>query len=360
MQPFKTSLTELLKIDVPIMSAGMAGVAGPDLVAAVSNAGGIGTIGAIGLSPDELRDCIRHTRTMTSKPIGVDLLLPKVGGNARKTNKDYTGGQLNGLVDVMVEEKIELFVCAVGLPPKWVVDKMHQNGTIVMNMIGSPKHVSGCIKAGVDIVCAQGTEAGAHTGAITTMVLIPQVADALRGTGILLVGAGGIYDGRGVAASFALGCDGVWLGSRFIMTPEANVHPGYQETIKKSRSDDTIQSEIYTGRPMRHILNDYSKEWEFERQEEKRKLLSEGIIPFNHDAQNGRWGKKAPAGAVPSGSFQNMRVVENWNSQGVSGVAVGQSCGALNVVKPAKDVVEEIMMEMLSTMRGFSQRFSSL
>jgi NAD(P)H-dependent flavin oxidoreductase YrpB (nitropropane dioxygenase family) len=221
-KPFKTKLTELLKIQVPLMSAGMAGIAGPELVAAVSNAGGIGTIGAIGLSPVELRACIRRTRNLTSKPIGIDLLLPKIGGNARKTNKDYTGGKLKELIDVMIEEKIELFVCAVGVPPRWVVDKLHNSGIIVMNIIGSPKHVSGCIKAGVDIVAAQGTEAGAHTGAITTLVLLPQVADALKGTGILLVGAGGIYDGRGVAASFALGCDGVWLGSRFIMTPEAN------------------------------------------------------------------------------------------------------------------------------------------
>ena len=360
MKPFRTQLTELLKIDVPIMLAGMAGVSGPELVASVSNAGGIGTIGAIGLSPEDLRQAVRQTRKLTSKPIGVDLLLPKIGGSARKTNKDYTGGQLGALVDVMVEERVELFVCAVGVPPRWVVDKLHANGSVVMNIIGSPKHVSGCIKAGVDIVCAQGTEAGAHTGAVSTMVLIPQVADALRGSGILLVGAGGIYDGRGVAAAFSLGCDGVWLGSRFIMTPEANVHPGYQQTIIKSRSDDTIQSEIYTGRPMRHILNDYSNEWEFERQEEKRKLLKQGIIPFYMDVKNKRFGKKSPPSAVPSGAFKDMRSVKKWNASGVAAVAVGQSCGALNIIMPAKDVVEEIMADMLSTIRGFSKRFSSL
>ena len=115
MKPFTTQLTELLKIDVPIMLAGMAGVSGPDLVAGVSNAGGIGTIGAIGLSPEDLRQAVRRTRKLTSKPIGVDLLLPKIGGSARKTNKDYTGGQLGALVDVMVEERVELFVCAVGV-----------------------------------------------------------------------------------------------------------------------------------------------------------------------------------------------------------------------------------------------------
>ena len=111
---------------------------------------------------------------------------------------------------------------------------------------------------------------------------------------------------------------------------------------------------------MRHILNDYSKEWEFERQEEKRKLLKQGIIPFYMDVKNKRFGKKSPPSAVPSGAFKDMRSVKKWNASGVAAVAVGQSCGALNIIMPAKDVVEEIMADMLSTIRGFSKRFSSL
>ena len=343
------------------MLAGMAGVSGPNLVAAVSNAGGIGTLGAIGMNPEQLRDCIRSTRALTSKPIGVDLLLPKVGGNARATNKDYTGGQLNGLVSVMLEEKVELFVCAVGLPPRWVVDKLHANGTVVMNMIGSPKHVKGCIRSGVDIVCAQGTEAGAHTGAISTMVLVPQVVDLLKGTGILTVGAGGIYDGRGVAACFALGAEGVWLGSRFIVSPEANVPKYYKQAILESTSDDTVQTEIYTGRPVRALRNGYIKEWEGVRVSEKRTLLKKGIVPFIHDAKSGRFGKSV-ASPIPGGGFKDVRDRPGQDN-GVNAVAVGQLCGALTKIEPAKDIVDGIMKVLdrtIETMRGLGLSSSRL
>ena len=108
-----------------------------------------------------------------------------------------------------------------------------------MNMIGSPKHVSGCIKAGVDIVCAQGTEAGAHTGDVSTLVLTPQVADVCKKAGVVCVAAGGIYDGRGVAASLVLGAHGVWVGTRFLATPEANVTPYYKQQMLESTSNES-------------------------------------------------------------------------------------------------------------------------
>ena len=147
---FSTQLTKMLNIEIPVMLAGMAGVAGPHLVAAVSNAGGIGTLGAIGMSPEVLRDCIRQTKALLKpgKPMGVDLLLPKVGKGARATNQDYTGGQLEALIKVIIEENVELFVCAVGVPPKWVVDKLHENDILVMNMVGSPKHVPKALEVG--------------------------------------------------------------------------------------------------------------------------------------------------------------------------------------------------------------------
>ena len=189
MQTFPTRLTTKLGIRYPIMCAGMGHVTGAELSAAVSNAGGIGTIGAIGMSTNGLRAEIQRLKSMLlpgnsiagTVPFGVDLLLPKVGGGARKTNKDYTGGQLNALVDMMIEEKVPLFVCAVGVPPQWVVDKMHANGMIVMNMAGHPKHVKKACAVGVDIICATGGEGGAHSGDISSMVLLPQCADMLKG-----------------------------------------------------------------------------------------------------------------------------------------------------------------------------------
>jgi NAD(P)H-dependent flavin oxidoreductase YrpB (nitropropane dioxygenase family) len=147
-----TPLTKLLKIQHPVMLAGMGGAAGPLLAAAVSNAGGIGTIGGAGLSPKALRmniDEIKENLNDQNAPFGVDLLLPQVGGSARKTNKDYTGGKLGELTDIMIEKGTALFVCAVGVPPRWMVDKLHSAGIIVMNMVGAVKHVKKALQVGV-------------------------------------------------------------------------------------------------------------------------------------------------------------------------------------------------------------------
>merc|ERR1719362_2098550 len=201
-------MTKLFGIKHPIMLAGMAGAAGPELAAAVTNAGGLGNIGGVGFTPEALRKTIKMLKddlVDKSAPFGVDLLLPQVGGGARKTNKDYTAGTLNELVDIIIEEKAALFICAVGVPPKWVVEKFHGSGIPVMNMIGAVKHVQKALDAGVDIICAQGGEGGGHTGDIATSILLPEVVDAVQGktsplTGdpVLVVGAGGVFDGRGV------------------------------------------------------------------------------------------------------------------------------------------------------------------
>jgi NAD(P)H-dependent flavin oxidoreductase YrpB (nitropropane dioxygenase family) len=348
---FPTPLTERLGVSLPIMSAGMAGVAGPELVAAVSNAGGFGTLGAIGMAPEVLRTQIRQARALLApgRPLGVDLLLPKLGAGARATNKDYTGGQLQALVQVMIDEAVELFVCAVGVPPREVVDALHQNGTLVMNMVGSPRHVKYCIAAGVDIICAQGTEAGGHTGDISSLVLIPQVVDLCRGTGILVVGAGGISDGRGIAAAMALGASGAWIGSRFLMTTEANAPRSYKAAVQAARSGDTLRTEIYTGRPARTLRNAYAAEWEGERAEEKRRLLRQGTIPFVQDTQQGRFGASVPS-PIPT-SFDDVRDQgdEQFDTSKAC-VAIGQACGALDDVPPAAEVVNTLMKELRASL----------
>merc|ERR1719181_2673329 len=199
----------------PVLLAGMAGAAGPELAAAVTNAGGLGNIGGVGFSPESLRKTIKMLKddlVDKNAPFGVDLLLPQVGGGARKTNKDYTGGQLPELIDIIIEEKAALFICAVGVPPKWAVDKFHAAGIPVMNMIGAVKHVDKALEAGVDIICAQGGEGGGHTGDVATSILLPQVVDKVRGkvsplTGapVMVVAAGGIFDSRGLAMALSLG-----------------------------------------------------------------------------------------------------------------------------------------------------------
>jgi NAD(P)H-dependent flavin oxidoreductase YrpB (nitropropane dioxygenase family) len=152
-----------------------------------------------------------------------------------------------------------------------------------MNMVGSPKHVEKALAAGVDAVCAQGTEAGGHTGDVATMPLIPQCVDIckgrvspLDGEPIAVVGAGGIFDGRGVAAVLALGAQAAWVGTRFVAATEAGASPFHQRAIVQSTSDDTIRTLIYTGRPMRILKSDYVLDWEINRKQEATKLLSEG------------------------------------------------------------------------------------
>ena len=272
----------------------MGHVTGAELAAAVSNAGGIGTIGAIGMSPEGLRAECKKLRGMLEPgdaiggtlPYGVDLLLPQVGGNARKTNKDYTGGQLEALVDVMIDEKVPLFVCAVGIPPVWVVEKLHANGTLVMNMAGLPRHVEKDLETGVDIICASGTEGGAHTGDVSTLVLVPQCADMCKGRAVL-VGAGGIFDGRGVAACMALGAQGCWIGTRFLATWESNSTEGNKTAILEASSNDTRRIEIYSGRPLRVIKNKYNDEWAAN-EGKMRELLDKGIVPVQHEIAEGR------------------------------------------------------------------------
>ncbi|KAG8933159.1 hypothetical protein FRC01_010658, partial [Tulasnella sp. 417] len=161
MSVISTPITELFKIQHPILLAGMNVAAGPELAAAVTNAGGLGVIGGVGYTPKMLRSQIKAIKAdlkNPNAPFGVDLLLPQVGGNARKTNYDYTKGHLPALIDVIIEEKASLFVCAVGVPPKEAVDKLHSAGIPVMNMVGHPKHVAKALEVGVDLICAQGSE----------------------------------------------------------------------------------------------------------------------------------------------------------------------------------------------------------
>jgi NAD(P)H-dependent flavin oxidoreductase YrpB (nitropropane dioxygenase family) len=232
----------MLRIQHPVLLAGMAVVASPPLATAVSNAGGLGVIGA-GFpdpSPEALRKMIAELQEglVDNTAFGVDLLLPQVGGSARKTNYDYTKGKLPEMIDIICESKCRLFVSAIGVPPRWVVDRLHAAGIPVMQMVGSARHVLPALDAGVDILCAQGTEAGGHTGDVTTMVLLPQVVSLCAGRKselnsgpIHVVAAGGMYNGRTMAAAFALGAEAVWVGTRFVASEEATTTKLHKELL---------------------------------------------------------------------------------------------------------------------------------
>ncbi|KAK4243559.1 2-nitropropane dioxygenase [Corynascus novoguineensis] len=288
-----TPLTRLLGMKHPIISAGMYIAGGPELVAAVSNAGGLGVIGGLYFTPDELRTTIQEVTTRLKDPtlpFGVNLLLPQVGGSARKTNWDYTKGKLDELIDIVIGSGARLFVSAVGVAPKDVVDKLHANGIFYMNLVGHPKHVAKACAAGADIICAQGSEAGGHIGEIPTSILLPACADLVKkykspltGQPVQLIAAGGICDGRGIAASFMYGASAVWIGTRFVTAKESSALEESKRLIVEAGFDSTIVSTIWTGRPLRAAATCYIRNWEHDRRNELQKLLSKGIIPMDHE-----------------------------------------------------------------------------
>ena len=220
----------------------------------------------------------------------MDLLLPQVGGNARKTNHDYTKGKLDELVSIIIDSGAALFVSAVGVPPRHVVERLHKAGILYMNMIGHPKHVQKCLDIGVDMICAQGGEGGGHTGDVPTTILIPTVAAMCRGkksplTGqdVQVVAAGGLFNGQSVAAALMLGANAVWIGTRFVLCVEAGAPKAHQEAVRTSGFDDNVRTIIFTGRPLRVRNNAYIQNWEENRAAEIKTLTAKGVIPVEHD-----------------------------------------------------------------------------
>jgi enoyl-[acyl-carrier protein] reductase II len=241
----RTSICDLFGIEYPIILAGMGGVAMAPLAAAVSNAGGLGVLGAAPISPDDLRAEIRKTKALTARPFAVDLLAP-------------LPQMILPYLPVLYDEGVPIFVAGLAVPEKQVAE-MKAHGMTVMAMAGAVKHAVRAEHAGVDVVAAQGTEAGGHTGEIGTLALVPQVVDAVR---IPVVAAGGIVDGRGLVAALALGAEGAIIGTRFIATPEATAAPQYRDALLHADQGDTIRTRTYSGKPLRALRNPYILEHE--------------------------------------------------------------------------------------------------
>jgi NAD(P)H-dependent flavin oxidoreductase YrpB (nitropropane dioxygenase family) len=296
----------MLNIEYPVVLAGMGPVAGgltgpvatSALVAAVSNAGGLGVIGGAGFAPERLREEINKVRSMTDKPFGVDLLLPSnyMGGAAagemprdprelvpqetlagvQKIASDLGiewvpdptplpsrpgggGGMSDGQMEIVIEEKVPVFASGLGNPAQWM-DRLHANGTKVLSLVGNVKNAKRVADAGADVVVAQGTEAGGHTGRIATLALVPQAIDAVAPTPV--VAAGGIADGRGLAAALALGAVGVWCGTAFLVSDEANQPELQKQRIIAAVDEDTKITRLYSGKTMRNITNPLIEAWE--------------------------------------------------------------------------------------------------
>ena len=286
------------------MLAGMGGVSYHELAAAVSNAGGFGCLGA---------------STMSDASVAV------VAQDGALADRLTAAGDMTEKVRAIIAGGARVFVAGLGVP-RDVVELCHESGLLVVNMCGKVRHAVDAVAAGCDIVVAQGTEAGGHTGRVATMALVPQVVDAV-GDRVPVVAAGGIVDGRGLAAALSLGADGVWVGTRFIATPEARAVPGYKDTLLATGEDGTTVTRAYTGKTCRVVRNRYTESFE----------ESGGVAqPFP-----GQFLKSLEDGANHLGGGPDTEGVD----AGREFFPCGQGVGSLGQLTPAADIVTSMVAE---------------
>jgi enoyl-[acyl-carrier protein] reductase II len=304
-----TPLCDLLGVEHPIMLAGMGGVSYAELAAAVSNAGGFGVLGMAGRRPEFIRDEMRKVRGLTGKPFGVDLLAA-------------TPESLTASVEIIIEEGASVFVAGLGVPMP-IMRRLKDAGLKVLVVCGAVKHAVKAEQAGCDAVICQGGEGGGHTGLVGTMPLVAQAVEAVK---IPVVAAGGLYDGRGLAAALALGAVGVWMGTRFIASTEAHAGDLYRQTIVEAADEDTIRTRCYSGKPMRVRKNPYVDDWEGRPQD---------IQPFPMQAAvSSRAGVMGGIGGQIEGLDADS-----------SCFAMGQSAGGVREVLPAARIVADLLAE---------------
>jgi len=372
-----TPICDLLGIEYPIILAGMGagsgGTALAELVAAVSDAGGLGVLGAAGLGPDAIHEQCAKVRGLTKKPFGVDILLPGNTGTLPAPRTDAGGGStaprdLSALlpgeyrewtdraiehfglseperaprpagaqgqraagesmqdlqVRAILQESVAVFASGLGNPAPYV-KAFHDVGTRVMALVGNVKNARRVAEGGADVVVAQGYEAGGHTGRIGTFALTPQVVDAVSPTPVVL--AGGVGDGRGVAAAIALGAQGVWVGTAFLATHEANVLPELKERVLQATEEDTRVTRLYSGKTMRNINNALIEYWE----DSGLQALPMGI-------------QGIVSGRVTAAARASGRADLTMNP-------AGQISGMLTKIRPAREVLEEMVQQAIDVLK---------
>lgn len=236
------NVCDILGTEYPVIQGAMARIADSSLAAAVSNGGGLGIIAAGGESADWLREEIKKTRDLTDKPFGVNLML--------------LADNVEELIDVVCQEKVAVVTTGAGNPGKYI-PKLKEAGIKVIPVVASVALAIRVARAGADAIVAEGTEAGGHIGEGATMAMLPQVVDAVN---IPVLGAGGIADGRGIAAAYMLGAKGVQIGTRFLVAKECTVAQAYKDTIIKAKDTDTVATGRSTGHPVRVIKNKLSRQ----------------------------------------------------------------------------------------------------
>lgn len=356
----RTELCDLLDIEYPIILAGMAEHAGVELTAAVSEAGGLGVLGALPMSPDELDEAIREIKKRTSKPFGVDSIAPlglvesdevidlrallaedsgelarirdyiadlgrrmgikvpygiKLGVNNQGFN--WSPGMTKKQLEVIYEHKVPVFAAGLG-SPEFMIEEAHRRGMKVIGVVGTTKQARKEASVGVDIIVAQGTEAGGHTGKVATMPLVPQVVDTVRPTPV--VAAGGIVDGRGLVAALSLGACGVWCGTAFLGTFEAMSHPENKRQLLAASESDTVITKTMTGKTARCIRNPLQEQYEKE---------NGPILPFPIQVL-------AASELIQYMSAEDDTLKYYWTF-------AGQGCGLVKELRPAREVVRSMV-----------------
>jgi NAD(P)H-dependent flavin oxidoreductase YrpB (nitropropane dioxygenase family) len=345
-----------------------------DVVAAVSRAGGFGVLGALAFTPDELEiELAWIDEHVEGKPYGVDLVMPAnyVGKGGKQPDEhelramipqehwDYmekvlgeydvpplpegqheraraaglgVDDQATRAVEVALKhERVRLLVNALGPPPKEVVDTAHEHDVLVAALVGNKHHAEKQVAQGVDIIVAQGTEAGGHTGDVATMVLVPEIVDAV-GADVPVLAAGGIGTGRQMAAALALGAQGAWTGSIWLTVAEADTSKEALDNLLAADSRSTVRSRAMTGKPARQLRTAWTEAWEAEDAPKTLPMPLQGIL----------WGEMA-------------RRVSRAHTKELSGFPVGQIVGRMNHVRPAREVMFDLVEEWIATTERLAQ-----
>lgn len=308
----KTQITELLKIEHPIIQGGMAWVANASLAAAVSNAGGCGLIAGGAAPADVIREEIKRARELTDKPFGVNIMLMNPSAE--------------DLIKLCIEEKVQIVTTGAGNPGPYI-PALKEAGIKVIPVVPSVALAKRMERAGADAVVCEGMEAGGHIGSLTTMVLVPQIADAVS---IPVIAAGGIADGRGMAAAFMLGAQGIQIGTRFLVAKECEIHQNFKEAVIEAKDTSTVITGMFTGHPVRTIKNKAAKAM--------LEAEKSGISPEEFE--------KLGAGSL------RMAVKDGDKDKG--SFMAGQIAGMVTREQSAKEIVDEIIAQTSSLFKNVS------
>lgn len=381
----KTAITEMFGIDVPILAFTHC----RDVVAAVTKAGGMGVLGAVAHSPEQLEIDLKWIEDeVGGRPYGVDLIVPakyagsdhggltmadivglipdehrqfvarlmekydvpplpddergasRSGGDLSGTAAPFSAAQADPLLEIALAHQPRLLVNALGPPPGHMIERVKEEGRLIGALAGKAQHAERHVAAGVDMIIAQGAEAGGHTGEVGTMVLIPEIVDAVAPVPVL--GAGGIGRGRQMAAAMALGAQGVWCGSVWLTTDEAETHPVVKQKFLAATSSDTLRSRSLTGKPARQLRSAWTDEWDDPANPRPLGMPLQPILVGEARARIERAAYRPGSGAEQLANY-----------------FVGQIVGSMNVSKPAAHVVFDMIDEFIESVQSLSALLDS-